>query len=83
MNSTITINYINFIGSNSIDVKCPICLENITDKCNKCNNHNDKTCYSVIGVCNHMFHYCCIPTTSNVCSLCNKKWELKRRPNLS
>ena len=88
---TITINHINLIASKSLNIIsdiCAICQENILDKCNKCNQQEDNIikCYSVIGVCKHAYHYCCINdcTTRQLysivrCPMCNQKWELKKR----
>jgi hypothetical protein len=83
------INYISFKGKSSLNIlsdTCAICRENVTDKCIKCNNDNCKECYSVLGVCNHSYHYCCIQSWTNglsavsqKCPLCNNKWEIKKR----
>ena len=85
----IQINYISFKGKSSLNILseiCAICRENVTDKCIKCNNDITKKCYSILGICNHSYHYCCIKTWTNglssisqKCPLCNNKWEIKRR----
>ncbi len=90
--TSIKINYIEFCGSKSINILsdiCAICQENIVDKCAKCSNPDNITnikCYSVIGVCRHAYHLCCIndgshkQTTFNKrCPMCSQKWELKKR----
>jgi len=89
----IKINHINLIASKSLDILsdiCAICQENIIDKCNKCSNDNNNNniikCYSVIGVCKHAYHLCCIKdwtnkqSSSNIrCPMCAQKWELRKR----
>jgi hypothetical protein len=86
----ITINNINIVATKSLDILsdiCPICQENISTKCNKCiHNNNDIKCYSVIGICKHAYHLCCIndwsqrQSTSNLrCPMCGQKWELMKR----
>lgn len=81
----IKINMINFNGSKKLSISdiCGICHENILDKCHNCNTL-DNNCYSVIGECNHAYHYCCITNwvskqSTSKCPMCNQKWELKRR----
>ena len=87
--ASIKINHINLVGSKSLDILsdiCAICQENISNKCNKCSQHNNNInkCYSVIGICKHAYHLCCIndwtkQATSNIlCPMCKQKWELKR-----
>jgi anaphase-promoting complex subunit 11 len=86
--ASITINHMKFIASKSLNIIsdiCAICQENISDKCSICcqNNINIK-CYSVIGVCKHAYHLCCINDWTSRqldtrCPMCNQKWELKKR----
>lgn len=88
MNS-ITVNHIVFYGVKELDIIsniCAICQENITESCNKCIQDHNIKCYSVIGVCKHAYHYCCIndwitrQSLINIkCPMCNQKWELKKR----
>lgn len=94
MTSQITVNHIVFKAISTLNIlsdTCAICRENVCDKCIKCSQdyaeHKiDNQCFSVIGVCNHAFHYCCIrkyvvglSSVSQKCPLCNQKWELKKR----
>lgn len=94
MATQITVNHITFRAKSTLNILsdiCAICRENVCDKCIKCSqdyaDHKiENQCYSVIGVCNHAFHYCCIQkyvaslsSVSRKCPLCNQKWELKKR----
>ena len=88
---TIKINHISFMGKSSLNILsdvCAICRENVMDKCIKCCNENSRECKSVIGECNHAFHFCCIQSWTNGlssisqrCPLCNNKWEFKKKKN--
>lgn len=53
---------------NTINDQCPICRNNLLDKCIECQG-TFKECKSVLGCCGHAFHECCI-----------NKW-CKTRPN--
>ena len=86
--TSISINHIIMPAKSSINVLsdiCAICRENIADKCVKCLTNNlNNLCYSVLGVCNHAYHLCCINGRNKdysfqQCPMCNKKWELKKR----
>lgn len=90
MTSTIKINHITIRGKSTLNVLsdiCAICRENICDKCIKCNQtQTNDECISIVGVCNHAYHRCCIQrlmnglaSISQKCPLCNQKWELKKR----
>lgn len=96
MTDNIKINYINLIGYSSLIIysdTCAICTENIIDKCVDCNDSNCKTsCYSIVGTCNHAYHYCCINNwlsnnnnSNKTCPLCKQKWEFKKKsfPSIS
>ena len=82
----IIINNINILAVKDLTLDiCAICQQNIIDKCNKCESECDE-CYSIIGVCMHAFHKCCIehwihthPVYNVKCPMCNQKWELKKR----
>ena len=80
---TITIKHLNLTGSSNFlyDI-CGICRVNILNNCNKCSD--DIKCYSIVGVCNHAFHYCCITDWINtqnkkICPMCNQKWDIKKK----
>jgi len=92
----ITINHISLRAKSSLNTisdTCAICRENVCDGCIKCQQNNvnldsnqAKQCFSVLGTCNHSYHYCCIQNwsnqstyTSKKCPMCNKNWELKKR----
>lgn len=93
----ITINHISLRAKSSLNTSsdtCAICRENVCDGCIKCQQANEATsqntqmkkCFSVIGVCGHTYHYCCIQnclTTQSYngkkCPMCNKTWEMKKR----
>ena len=98
METTLTINHITLKTFSTLNCQydiCSICRENISDKCNKCSqqsneNNTNCECYSIIGTCSHAFHHCCIKdwqkdkyTAAQKCPLCSKKWELKKRSNIS
>ena len=85
----ITINHIHIPASKTLDILsniCAICQEDILHKCNKCIYNNNIQCHSVIGICKHAYHLCCISewtakqSTLNLkCPMCSQKWELKKR----
>jgi hypothetical protein len=91
----ITINHISIRGKSSLNISsdtCAICRENVCEGCIKCQqanensqNKNFKTCFSVVGVCGHTYHYDCIENCISTqyggkkCPLCNKGWEMKKR----
>lgn len=92
----ITINHISLRAKSSLNTSsdtCAICRENVCDGCIKCQQANDssqntqmKKCFSVIGVCGHTYHYCCIQNcltsqsyNAKKCPMCNKTWEMKKR----
>ena len=74
---SININHVCFKGVSHLNISsdvCAVCRESIFDKCNKCQQNNDIRCkcYSVMGVCNHVYHHCC-----------NNVWKLKERGDKS
>jgi hypothetical protein len=92
----ITINHISLRGYSSLNTisdTCAICRENVKDGCIKCQQINEideqcesKKCFSVLGICNHTYHHCCIQNCINTqsyntkkCPMCNKPWEMKKR----
>lgn len=72
---------------------CAICRNNISNLCIKCeSDKNTKMeeddevdeikCDSVVGVCEHSFHYHCITqwlNTRNVCPMDNTEWKYKTK----
>lgn len=95
MSNKIKINHITYIGKSTLNLssdECAICKENLCDKCIKCMNNidcNDNMCVSVVGICNHAFHYCCITKyisgvslAAQKCPICYQKWELKKRKDI-
>jgi RING-box protein 1 len=59
--------------------QCPICRNNLLDKCIECqvNIKESKECKSVLGCCGHGYHVCCIDKwckTRDVCPLDNEEW---------
>ena len=95
MSMQLNINHITFFAESKLNILsdiCAICRENVLTNCIKCSqvSINNMTqvdeCISVIGICEHVYHKCCITSwTSNLssiakkCPLCNKLWELKKR----
>jgi hypothetical protein len=94
METLLKINHISFQGKSTLNILsdiCAICRENVCDKCTKCasdssGNCSSKQCFSVLGVCNHGYHQCCIQgwtnglsSVSQKCPMCNQRWELKKR----
>jgi len=91
MEPKLKINHISFLGNSKLNILsdiCAICRENVCDKCTKCANEKSPSnqCFSVMGVCNHGYHQCCIQgwtnglsSVSQKCPMCNQKWELKKR----
>lgn len=92
----ISINHISLRAKSSLNTSsdtCAICRENVCDGCIKCQQANEssqntqmKKCFSVIGVCGHTYHYCCIQNCLSTqhyggkkCPMCNKTWEMKKR----
>jgi hypothetical protein len=92
----IIINHISLRAKSSLKTSsdtCAICRENVLDSCNKCQQSNENTqycqtkkCFSVVGVCSHIYHYCCIQNCINnqsygpkKCPMCNAGWEMKKR----
>lgn len=92
----ITINHFSLRAKSSLNTSsdtCAICRENVCDGCIKCQQANEnsqcvelKKCFSVVGVCSHTYHYCCIQNCLNgqsygakKCPMCNKTWEMKKR----
>ena len=92
----IIINHISLRAKSSLKTSsdtCAICRENVLDSCNKCQQTNENTqycqtkkCFSVVGVCSHIYHYCCIQNCINnqsygpkKCPMCNAGWEMKKR----
>lgn len=86
----IEINYISLFGNYSYNIPsdiCTICRESIYNKCLKCSLSSEESeCNSVIGVCNHAYHYCCINNwnqgnslNSKNCPLCNKEWKMQKK----
>jgi hypothetical protein len=90
----ITINHVSLRAKSSLNTSsdiCAICRENVCDGCIKCQQANESLqsnetgkCFSVIGVCNHTYHYCCIQSClatqyNKKCPMCNKTWEMKKR----
>lgn len=83
------INKIVFTANSKLDIIsdiCAICQEKIIDKCNKCLvDQSIINCYSIIGKCNHAYHYCCISNwllrnpLNQKCPMCNQKWEIKKK----
>ncbi len=82
----ITINSLNIYAIKTLPLDiCAICQQNIIEKCNKCEINNNE-CISIIGICMHAYHKCCIdnwiqthPSINVKCPMCNQKWELKKR----
>lgn len=77
-----TIHSANLIAHSFLDIHndtCPICRNQIVEKCLECSNKLEEIeCKSVLGTCNHGYHLHCIQTwlqTKNVCPLDNQKWE--------
>lgn len=61
---------------------CPICKNNLLDRCLECTNSNNTNCNSVIGKCGHGYHNHCISMwckTRNVCPLDNQLWKSKTK----
>jgi hypothetical protein len=94
METKIVINHITFKAFSTLNSQydiCSICRENISDKCIKCSqNNNNCECYSIIGICSHAYHHCCIKDwmkdkciAGQKCPLCSNKWELKKRTNIN
>jgi hypothetical protein len=88
--ANININHITINAYSSLDVlndNCAICREHLYNKCIKCQDFDNIKCYSVIGICNHGYHYCCIDSWlksnsySIKCPICNEDWKLKERKN--
>lgn len=86
----IKINHITINGLCSLDVLndiCAICREHLYDKCIKCQEFNTIKCNSIIGMCNHGYHRCCIDSWLKTnsygikCPICNEEWKLKERKN--
>jgi hypothetical protein len=90
----ISINHISLRAKSTLNILseiCAICREHVCDKCTKCangepTNNNHKTCFSVLGECNHAYHQCCIqgwagtiPSISQKCPMCSKNWAIKKR----
>ena len=92
----ITINHISLRAKSSLNTSsdtCAICRENVCDGCIKCQQANEiadntqiKKCFSVLGVCGHTYHYCCIQNCISTqsyggkkCPMCSKTWEMKKR----
>lgn len=80
----INIKSVNLRGTwslNTINDECPICRNDILDVCIDCSVATQtKSCISVMGECNHVFHLDCITKwtkTRNVCPLDNKQWKFK------
>jgi RING-box protein 1 len=60
---------------------CAICRNYIFESSISSKNNQSN---SVIGHCNHAFHYECISSwlhTKNNCPLCNRKWQYKKKNN--
>ena len=88
---SININHVCFKGVSQLNISsdvCAVCRESVFDKCNKCQQNSDIRCkcYSVMGICNHVYHQCCIKDWSNdsyynskKCPMCNNVWKLKER----
>jgi RING-box protein 1 len=74
---------------NLLNDTCPICRNNLDDKCIECENkNNDLKCISIIGDCYHGIHEHCLnrwTKVRNVCPLDNKEWKLldKKKNNKS
>jgi len=89
MSVKFSINHITLLAKSTLNIlsdMCAICRENVCDSCIKCNEIKNSECVSVIGICGHAFHNCCIQnytnglaTASQKCPLCSQKWELKKR----
>jgi E3 ubiquitin-protein ligase RBX1 len=63
---------------------CPICEMDIFHNCIDCDTGG--SCHSVMGECNHLFHFHCIEKwikTRNVCPLDGKKWECKKYESIA
>lgn len=61
---------------------CAICRNNIFES----PNGSNKIPNSVIGTCNHAFHYDCISSwikNNSNCPLCNKRWVFKNKTIVS
>ena len=68
--------YFNTKCINTKNDTCPICRNNLLDKCITCQINLEK-CKSVIGCCGHGYHQCCINTwckTRIFCPLDNEEW---------
>ena len=84
-----TINSAHIITQSYLDVhndSCPICRISLSEKCVECSNNPDSgDCKSVIGVCNHAYHYHCISVwlkTKKVCPLDNTQWKFLKNKKL-
>ena len=82
----ITINHLNIIAVRKLELdSCAICYQDILKKCSTCESENKNIkCYSVIGECSHVYHYCCIMSWINtqmhaLCPMCKQQWNLKKR----
>jgi len=82
-----TIEKISLVASLSLNIHndmCPICRNQITDKCLECSNDESKAnieCKSAVGTCNHGYHYHCITTwlkNKKTCPLDNQRWEFQK-----
>ena len=88
MNNMFTIKKLDIVIDskfNLLNEICPICRNNLDDKCIECENKNDnKICISVIGCCYHGIHEHCIDRwkqTRNVCPLDNTVWIILDKKN--
>jgi len=88
MTNVFTIKKIDIIINSKLNLlndSCPICRNNLEDKCIECENKTDDIqCLSVIGCCYHGIHEHCINRwikTRNVCPLDNQNWKVLERQN--
>ena len=82
-----TIDSISLISASSLNIHndcCPICRNQLNEKCLECVNEtpsNKSECNTSVGVCNHGYHTHCITTwlrNKKTCPLDNQRWEAQK-----
>ena len=90
--SRFTIEKVSLVCAVSLNIhndSCPICRNQLIDKCSECANDETKInteCKSAVGVCNHGYHLHCINTwlkNKKICPLDNQRWEFLKHFNCS